>query len=96
MNTNKDFESAKNKLAMAKENETSVVLTADEAAALHSVIGSMHLVNFADTAKSNTYTPKTTICTACYGSGYYDSCDANGNNIRCSDCKGEGHTTVED
>lgn len=29
-------------------------------------------------------------CTACSGSGWYDSCDKNGNPIRCGACEGTG------
>ncbi len=29
-------------------------------------------------------------CTACNGSGYYDSCDRKGNPIPCGSCEGTG------
>lgn len=36
------------------------------------------------------YKKKLVICTACNGSGWYDSCDENGNSIPCGSCDGQG------
>lgn len=44
----KHFESAKAKLAEAKEHGTTAVLDTEEAAALYSIIDSMHLVSLSD------------------------------------------------
>lgn len=90
MSTNKDLDIAKNKLAHAKENGTTAVLTTEEASALYDIVESMSIVNFGNTPNSNTVTPKLKRCLACNGSGYYDHSDANGNNIPCGECKGEG------
>ncbi|MCP0917997.1 hypothetical protein MUB04_15775 [Acinetobacter indicus] len=85
------FISAKNKLAEANEDNTGVLLDSNEAAALFEVVKSMHIMNLKDSSNTSTITPKSpAICTACFGSGYYDGCDKDGNNIRCGDCNGEG------
>ena len=84
------LESAKTKLAHAKKHGTGVVLEAAEAAALYSVVGSMSMIDLKGKPNQIIAPPEPLICTACYGSGYYDSCDANGNNIRCGNCNGEG------
>lgn len=31
------------------------------------------------------------ICSACNGSGWYDSVDKDGNNIKCGACNGKGY-----
>ena len=36
------------------------------------------------------YKKKLVECSACSGSGWYDSLDAHGNNVRCSACDGCG------
>ena len=34
-------------------------------------------------------------CSACSGSGWYDSCDKHGNSIKCSACRGTGIRGIE-
>lgn len=92
----KHFESAKAKLAQATEHETTAVLDADEAAALYSMVKSMSFINLKGQPTHAISPPEPLICTACFGSGYYDSCDAQGNNIRCGDCHGEGTVSYND
>ena len=39
---------------------------------------------------NNIYGWKLRNCSACNGSGYYDSCDKKGRPIRCGSCEGTG------
>lgn len=38
------------------------------------------------------YGKKLVVCTACNGSGWYDSTDSQGRSIACSSCDGTGKT----